>query len=50
MISGIIIVIIALYAWGQPLLTPAPRADCVVPDFAIAMGHAEVWKEHNNCQ
>jgi hypothetical protein len=23
---------------------------CKVPDFAIAMGHAEKWKLHNNCK
>ena len=23
---------------------------CKVPEFAIAMGHAEKWKLHNNCK
>ncbi|SFV64627.1 hypothetical protein MNB_SUP05-5-44 [hydrothermal vent metagenome] len=27
----------------------APEKDCTVPQFAIDMGHEEVWKEHNNC-
>lgn len=25
-------------------------SDCEVPQFAIAMGHEEVWKEHNGCK
>ena len=24
--------------------------DCTVPDWAAAMGHAEMWKLHNNCK
>ena len=35
-------------------VTPAPTAAeaerCRVPDFAIAMGHADKWKLHNNCR
>lgn len=27
----------------------AEEERCKVPDFAIAMGHAETWKLHNNC-
>lgn len=27
----------------------AEQARCKVPDFAIAIGHAEKWKLHNNC-
>ena len=23
---------------------------CKVPDFALAIGHAEKWKLHNNCK
>src|SRR5512140_2821515 len=34
-------------------VTPAPTAAeaqrCRVPEFAIAMGHADKWKLHNNC-
>ncbi len=29
---------------------PAEAARCKVPDFAIAMGHEEMWKLHNNCK
>lgn len=31
---------------------PAPPADpkCVPPDWAVAMGHAEMWKLHNHCK
>lgn len=30
----------------------APSADgkCTPPDWAVAMGHAEMWKLHNNCK
>jgi hypothetical protein len=28
----------------------AEQERCKVPDFAIAMGHAEKWKLHNNCK
>jgi hypothetical protein len=35
-------------------LAPAPSAAeaerCKVPEFAIAMGHADKWKLHNNCK
>ena len=27
----------------------AEQARCVVPEFAKAMGHEEIWKKHNNC-
>jgi hypothetical protein len=34
---------------------PAPAAQaadpkCTPPDWAVAMGHAEMWKLHNNCK
>lgn len=29
---------------------PAEQARCKVPDFAIALGHAEKWKQHNHCK
>ena len=31
-------------------LDPAEAERCKVPDFAIAMGHEEKWKLHNNCK
>jgi hypothetical protein len=31
-------------------LDPAEQERCRVPDFAIAIGHAEKWKLHNNCK
>jgi len=31
-----------------PADTPAP--DCTPPDWAVAMGHAEMWKLHHNCK
>ena len=26
------------------------QSDCQVPQFAIAMGHEEIWKEHHGCK
>lgn len=31
-----------------PALTANP--ECVPPDWAVAMGHAEMWKLHHNCK
>lgn len=33
-------------------VTDAPPADgkCTPPDWAVAMGHREMWKLHNNCK
>jgi hypothetical protein len=28
----------------------APDGKCIPPDWAVAMGHAEMWKLHNNCK
>jgi hypothetical protein len=28
----------------------APARDCTPPDWAVKMGHGEMWKLHNNCQ
>ena len=28
---------------------PKPKKDCVVPQFAIDMGHEKKWKQHNGC-
>lgn len=45
--------------WFPPVETPAAAmpvaatpADpkCTPPDWAVAMGHAEMWKLHNNCK
>jgi hypothetical protein len=30
--------------------TPAEAERCKVPVFAKAMGHEDMWKQHNNCQ
>jgi len=29
---------------------PADAGKCTPPDWAVAMGHAEMWKLHNNCK
>lgn len=49
-VGGAVVALVALFIWIQPMITPAPRTDCVVPAFAIEMGHEEMWKVHNNCQ
>ncbi|MDP1612156.1 MAG: DUF4395 domain-containing protein [Sulfuritalea sp.] len=34
-----------------PVTTVAPtNGKCTPPDWAVAMGHAEMWKLHNNCK
>ena len=33
----------------NPAATPAD-GKCTPPDWAVAMGHAEMWKLHNNCK
>jgi hypothetical protein len=35
-----------------PVAQPAGPVDpaCVPPDWAVAMGHADMWKLHHNCQ
>jgi len=40
---------------AEPVATPVASvapADpkCTPPDWAVAMGHAEMWKLHNNCK
>ncbi|WP_131109804.1 DUF4395 domain-containing protein [Sulfuricystis thermophila] len=45
----------ALFPPVAPLAAPAvpsPATDgqCTPPDWAVAMGHAEMWKLHNNCK
>ncbi|WP_172600498.1 DUF4395 domain-containing protein [Sulfurivermis fontis] len=45
--------VITLVAYSLPADRPtAASADprCVVPDWAKAIGHEEMWKLHNNCQ
>ena len=37
-------------AAGSEAARKAEEERCKVPDFAIAMGHAEKWKLHNNCE
>lgn len=38
-------------AQAQTQARPAGEEEgCKVPDFAIAMGHADKWKLHNNCK
>lgn len=36
----------------SPVATEASTTnpDCTPPDWAVAMGHAEMWKLHHNCQ
>lgn len=34
---------------GPHSAASAGAKDCTVPEFAIAMGHAEIWKQHNGC-
>lgn len=39
----------------EPMATAATKAttvdpDCIPPDWAVAMGHAEMWKLHHNCK
>ncbi len=29
---------------------PAVNPDCIPPDWAVKMGHAEMWKLHHNCK
>ncbi len=37
-------------AVGNQQAGAAGNEDCKVPDWAIAMGHADKWKLHNNCK
>ncbi|TRZ69212.1 MAG: hypothetical protein D4S02_02555, partial [Rhodocyclaceae bacterium] len=30
--------------------TATADGKCTPPDWAVAMGHAEMWKLHNNCK
>jgi hypothetical protein len=35
---------------GEPQDTPVSEEErCRVPDFAKAMGHETIWKQHNGC-
>ena len=33
-----------------PVTVAPAAANCTPPDWAVAMGHAEMWKLHNNCK
>jgi len=33
----------------QAVAAPAGGKDCTPPDWAVSIGHAEMWKLHNNC-
>jgi hypothetical protein len=35
---------------GAPVSEAGGKRDCTPPAFVVAMGHAEKWKQHNNCQ
>ncbi|MDP1733277.1 MAG: DUF4395 domain-containing protein [Sulfuritalea sp.] len=35
---------------AAPAAEAGSRTDCTPPDWAVAMGHAEKWKLHNNCK
>ena len=36
---------------AAPVASTAPsNGKCTPPDWAVAMGHAEMWKLHNNCK
>lgn len=37
-------------ATAAALPDSAAAHDCTPPDWAVAMGHAEMWKLHNNCK
>jgi hypothetical protein len=37
-------------ATATPAVATAEAERCKVPEFAIAMGHADKWKLHNNCK
>lgn len=40
----------AAFAETTPASTGAPDAGCTPPDWAVKIGHAEMWKLHNNCK
>lgn len=33
----------------QAVAAPTGNKDCTPPDWAVSIGHAEMWKLHNNC-
>jgi hypothetical protein len=35
---------------ASPSAAPSPQDGCTPPDWAVAMGHAEIWKLHNHCK
>jgi len=40
----------AIAASESALPATANTVDCTPPDWAVAMGHREMWKLHNNCK
>jgi hypothetical protein len=42
--------ILALTSYFLKYLENTVAKDCTVPQFAIDMGHVEMWKKHNNCE
>ncbi len=47
------IVMLVVLMFATPYLLSSLESnidkDCTVPQFAIDMGHEEIWKQHNNC-
>ncbi|TSA23204.1 MAG: DUF4395 domain-containing protein [Betaproteobacteria bacterium] len=53
----IVVAFLSIIAWVEMRTLPeaAPKAattspDCIPPDWAVAMGHSEIWKLHNGCK
>jgi hypothetical protein len=34
----------------EPVAAPSADEECTPPDWAVSMGHAEMWKLHHNCK
>ncbi len=52
MVLAVFLAVMAAIALNLPAATPTAAAvdpRCVVPDWAKAIGHEEMWKLHNNC-
>jgi hypothetical protein len=54
---AVVVLFISGVIWGPAIATNPKVAqtevtekDCVVPQFAIDMGHEEKWKQHHDCQ
>lgn len=52
--SSVMVVVAQSFASVAPTATTLPdntaTRDCTPPDWAVAMGHAEMWKLHHNCK